>query len=250
MSDKMQGGILAGSTSLSIPFTLRKTSDGTEQTGKVAADMTARYIRQGGTSTALTALTDLAAVNSAFAAGGVKEIDSTNNPGEYRLDVDNAAFATGADWVQISVKVAACFVWKCTFPLTTNVIQTGDSFARIGAAGVGLTSVQATNTVAANITQIGGSTSALTVFKDLHGSNVVYSGTVTSGATGTSFVDTGLAAIGTAATDTNYYNGLIINFTSVIPCQKTAITGWNPTTNTLTFDQVSTVPTGATYYIT
>jgi hypothetical protein len=132
MSDKLAGGILAGSTSVSIPFVLRKAADNTEQTGKIAADMTLSYWRQGGTRTAITG-SDLAAVNSAYSSGGVKEVDSTNAPGLYRLDVPDAAVATGADWVVISVKVASCYLFHERFALTTNAVQSGDSFARLGA---------------------------------------------------------------------------------------------------------------------
>lgn len=153
MSDKLQGGILAGSTSISLPVILRKTADNTEQTGTVAAGVTAYYWRQGGTPTALTAASDLAAITSAFAAGGWKAADGTNAPGVYRLDVDNAAFASGADWVVITVKVANCYLFVEKYPLTSNVIQSGDSFARLGApAGA---------SIAADIAEIEGETDGI-----------------------------------------------------------------------------------------
>jgi len=141
MSDKFAGGIKAGSTSVSVPVILRKTADNTENTGTLAANITAYYWRQGGTPTAVTAASDLAAITSAFSAGGWKAADATNAPGTYRLDVDDAAFATGADWVVISVKVASCYLFVEKYALTTNVVQTGDSYARIGAAGASLTAI-------------------------------------------------------------------------------------------------------------
>lgn len=140
MADKLQGGVLAGSVDLSTAIVLRKTADSTEQTGKLAADMTLSYWRQGGVRVAVTA-SDLAAVNSAHSDGGVKEVDATNMPGAYRVDWPDAAFATGADWVVLTVKVASTYVFHERYSLTTNVIQTGDSFARLGAAGAGLTAV-------------------------------------------------------------------------------------------------------------
>jgi hypothetical protein len=133
MSDKLQGGIVAGSTSVSLPVILRKTADNTEQTGVLAASVTAYYWRQGGTPTAPSAASDLAAITSAFAAGGWKAADAVNAPGVYRLDVNNAAFASGADWVVITVKVANCYLFVEKYPLTSNVIQSGDSYARLGA---------------------------------------------------------------------------------------------------------------------
>ena len=106
MSDKFLAAdtIKAGTTSVSVFFTQKATTAHTAVTGKVAADMTLSYWRQGGLRVAITA-SDLAAVDSAYSAGGVKEVDATNQPGLYRLDLPDAALATGADWVVVSVKV-------------------------------------------------------------------------------------------------------------------------------------------------
>lgn len=131
MSDKLAGGIKAGSTSVSLPVELRKTSDSTEQTGKVYTDVTGSYLRQGGTRTAITMAT-LGSVNAAWSSGGFVEIDATNQPGLYRFDVPDAAFATGADWVVISVKVSSCFVVHFIFALET--IGAAELGARIPAA--------------------------------------------------------------------------------------------------------------------
>lgn len=46
-------------------------------------------------ATAITLVT-LAAVNSAYASGGFKELDATNMPGVYRLDIPNAALAAAS----------------------------------------------------------------------------------------------------------------------------------------------------------
>jgi hypothetical protein len=119
MSDKLAGGIKAGSTSVQLPIVLRKSADSTEQTAKVAADMTLSYWRQGGLRVAITA-SDLAAVNSAYSSGGVKEVDATNMPGMYRVDIPDAALATGADWVVLAVKIANDFVFYERFNLETK----------------------------------------------------------------------------------------------------------------------------------
>ena len=132
MANKLQGGILAGSTSVSLPVELRTAADSTATTGKAYTDVAASYWRQGGVRVEITPDT-LAAANSAWASGGFVKVDDTNMPGVYRFDVPDAAFAANADWVVITVVVASSFVENFYFPLTTNVIQTGDSFARIGA---------------------------------------------------------------------------------------------------------------------
>jgi hypothetical protein len=109
MADKFlsASSVKAGTTSVSTFFTLKDTTTGAATTGKVAADMTGSYWRQAGLRVAIT-LSNLAAVNSAYSSGGVKEVDATNMPGVYRLDLPDAAVGTGADWVVASIKVTGC----------------------------------------------------------------------------------------------------------------------------------------------
>lgn len=200
MSDKLAGGIKAGSTSVSLPVVLRKTADNTENTGTLAAGVTAYYWRQGGTPTALTAISDLAAITTAWAAGGWKPADATNQPGLYRLDVDDAAFATGADWVVISVKVASCYVFYERYALTTNVVQTGDNFARLGApAGA---------SVSADVAAVKVDTAAVKVKTDFLPSATAGAagGVFIAGTNAATSITTGLTAhiIGTVDTVTTY----------------------------------------------
>lgn len=124
MSEKLQGGLLAGSVDLSIPVILRSTADNTEATGKVNTDVTASYCRQGGIRVDIPAVS-LAAVNSAHSDGGFKEIDGTNMPGLYRFDLPDAAIAAGADWVVISIKVSGCYAFYQIFHLTANIRTLG-----------------------------------------------------------------------------------------------------------------------------
>lgn len=122
MTDKFFGGVKAGSVDVSHTIVLRKTTDSTETTGKAASDMTLSYLRQGGTRTGVAA-TDLAAVNSAHSDGGVKEVDSTNMPGSYRVDWPDAAFAAAADWVQLTVKVSGSFVFNERLAIASHVLD-------------------------------------------------------------------------------------------------------------------------------
>lgn len=130
MTDKFRGGPSAGGVSISLGCTLRKTLDSTEQTGKVFSDFSLSYWRQGGLRTAVTPI-PLAAVDSAYAAGGVKEVHAAEMPGVYRIDWPDAAFATGADWVSLAARVAGCYLWESTLPLSpllypVNVRQIND----------------------------------------------------------------------------------------------------------------------------
>ena len=155
---------------------------------------------------------------------------------------------------------------------TGDTPQTGDSFARIGATGAGLTSLaSAANlaTVAGFIdTEIGdiqnripaaltgggnmksdvlalnGDTAAAAVLAILNGATIVYSGTVTGAATTTTLIDSGLTQA-----DTDWWKGRIIIFKTVIPLQATDITAFDPATDKLTFTATTQAPTGATYVI-
>lgn len=66
------------------------------------------YYRRGalGSATALT-LATLATIGTAHADGGFKEIDATNMPGWYRLDLSDAIVATGVAYASIQLKGAA-----------------------------------------------------------------------------------------------------------------------------------------------
>jgi hypothetical protein len=111
MSDRFAGGIKAASSSISMPVVLRKTADNTELTGAVAASVTASYWRQGGARTSISPV-DLVTVGDAFTSGGWKEVDSANMAGTYRFDVPDVALVTGADWVEIDLKVAGAYLFK------------------------------------------------------------------------------------------------------------------------------------------
>jgi hypothetical protein len=131
MSDKLQGGIKAGSTDVSLPVEIRSSSDSTALTGLSNTDITAYYWRQGGTATSVTD-SALGSVNAAHTDGGFIEVDATNMPGIYRFDIPDAAVATGADWVVITLEATGGFAESFMLNLTTNVVQTGDAFGRLG----------------------------------------------------------------------------------------------------------------------
>jgi len=112
-----KGSIVAGSTSVSVILHLRAADDSGVETGKVAADCTGSYLRQGGSRTAIT-LADLSTVSSAYSAGGMKQLDGTNMPGDYRLDLPDAAVASGADWVRVYLKTSTGYAIE-SYALTT-----------------------------------------------------------------------------------------------------------------------------------
>ena len=110
--------ILAGATSQSVNVFLQNSSStaGAGLTGLVfnTSGLTAYYSHTGAnaTATAIT-LATLAAVNSAYSSGGFKELDATNMPGTYRLDLPNAAVASAKGqsvivYIQGAANLAPC----------------------------------------------------------------------------------------------------------------------------------------------
>jgi hypothetical protein len=168
----------------------------------------------------------LASASTAFSAGGFILIDDTNQPGVYRLDVPDLAFATGAEAVVVTVKATGCRTVSRLFDLvdinnqvayapnvaaggigglltaptiantglavttvttlTGHTAQTGDSFARIGATGSGLTSLSTQTSVDA----LGGA-AAVTVERSISDTKAITFAWPVSGATitGTRSID-------------------------------------------------------------
>ena len=132
MADKLKGGIIGGSTDLSVPVILRKTTDNKGLAGLLDASILCSYWRQGGIRVSITT-TSLAAANSAHADGGWVEVASIAQPGLYRLDVPDAAIASAADWVVVSVLpngATSGYLWVQEYTLT------GDPASSLGFAKV------------------------------------------------------------------------------------------------------------------
>ena len=179
MADKFltTGAIPAGTTSVSVWIELEDTTTGAPTTGKLAADMTCSYWRQGGIRVGITPA-DLVGVDSAYSAGGVKEVDSTNMPGLYRLDVPDAALIAAADWVLFQVKVTGCKAARVKVALPTFAALRNGLFAKVVETEGSYTVQQALSIIlaaATGVTSSGGS-----VFKTPNGVATRISGTVDS----------------------------------------------------------------------
>jgi len=82
------------------------------------ASLTAYYVRPKAASVAITLAAQTA--TGAWTSGGFAEIDATNMPGMYRLDIPDAAFATGVNSVAVMLKGATGMA-----PLTLEMELTG-----------------------------------------------------------------------------------------------------------------------------
>lgn len=98
-------------------------TDGSALTGKVAADFTSLWYRRDALTVAISP-SDLANLNSAFSAGGIKE----EADGWYRLDVPDAAFASGAKRVAIGGAVGGGVLLSA--PITLGTLR--DTGVRLG----------------------------------------------------------------------------------------------------------------------
>ncbi len=185
-----------GSTDVTTYFALRLSATGAEATGLTVTNFDLQYVRSGAAPAAKVDASALGATDSAHADNSAIEVDVTDQPGLYRVDWPDAAFAPGVREVVLAVKCATAFtehlrvelgpavnveLWNATavpsehtagYPIVTikdgtgtgeintnsgavalvdlvttlttytgNTVQTGDSFARIGAAGASLSAV-------------------------------------------------------------------------------------------------------------
>ena len=99
--------VTAGATNKSVYFYVQQDAGGTNpgeaHTGMAFGDLTsASYARQGAARQPITPAT-LASASAAHSDGGFILVDDTNMPGVYRLDVPDAAFATGVDQVYVHI---------------------------------------------------------------------------------------------------------------------------------------------------
>ena len=147
----------AGATSKSIDVFIQDSSSttGAGLTGLVynSGSLVAYYHRPGAASVAIT-LATLAAITTAWSSGGFKEVDATNMPGFYRLDVPDAAIAAGVDEVTILLKGATNMA-PCPVKIILTAVDLYDSVRggmtalpnAAAAANGGLPTVDASNSV-------------------------------------------------------------------------------------------------------
>lgn len=114
--------IVAGATSQSINIFVQDSSStvGAGLTGLTGttANLIAYYTFTGtNTGSVAISTSTLAAVNSAYSSGGMKEIDSTNMKGLYRFDLPNAALATSKGRVVTVILSGATNMAPCVLEI-------------------------------------------------------------------------------------------------------------------------------------
>lgn len=128
--NKFHGGVKASKLDVSIPVILRDSTTSALKTGIAYGSITVRYWRQGGSVTTVTpsALGSLAAEHT---DGGWYEVDGSNMPGLYRLDLPDAAIAVAGgaglgDWVVVSVTASGTLGYVERF-----ILDSANGFAEL-----------------------------------------------------------------------------------------------------------------------
>lgn len=101
--------VLAGDTSR-IEYVFIPDSSVTTGAGKTGllfntSSLVAYYIREGAAATVISLVTQT--TTGAYSSGGFVEMDATNMPGIYRVDIPNAVFAAGVKKAVVMIKGAA-----------------------------------------------------------------------------------------------------------------------------------------------
>jgi 5-hydroxyisourate hydrolase-like protein (transthyretin family) len=122
--------IKAGAADQSIEFVLLDATTGEPATGLTIADLDASYARTR-SAAVQNALTALSAVTDAHADNQAIEVHDTIQPGVYRVDFPDAAFAAGAAFVTLVITGAAIKPSHRNFSLVVNTAE--DVYTRLGA---------------------------------------------------------------------------------------------------------------------
>lgn len=93
--------IQRGSTNVSTYHYIQDSSDGTAETGITVTGLDLQYVRDGASPS--TKVDATAGSLTAHSDNTVVEVDSTDQPGLYKVDWPDAAFATGANKVIVTV---------------------------------------------------------------------------------------------------------------------------------------------------
>jgi hypothetical protein len=161
--------VTGGATDVTTYFVLRLAADGTEATGLTITNFDLQYVRSGVAPAAKVDATALAATDSAHGDNQAIEIDGTDQPGLYRVDWPDAAFAAGVKEVILTVKCATAFTEHLRVMINAPVVL-GNTAHGGGAATLQL------DTLTVN--------GATTLEEVAVTTNVVVSGTVTADITG------------------------------------------------------------------
>ena len=146
--------VKGGATDVTTYFAMRLAATGADATGLTISDFDMQYVRSREVPTAKVDAVALAATDTAHTDNRGIEVDATDQPGLYRFDWPDAAFAAGST-VILSIKHTSCLTEHLRVEIDPFGAPAGASLAAdiaaieaqtddIGAAGAGLTAVLTT----------------------------------------------------------------------------------------------------------
>jgi hypothetical protein len=209
--------VLAGSTDVTTYFQLRNL-DGTDATGKTISDFDMQYTRSGVAPTAKVDAVALAAADTAHTDNRGFEIDGTDQPGVYRFDWPDAAFAAGVREVIVTIKHVECLTESIRVQLTGF---------DVGAA-----------VIPANVTQFGGSNGSFASGRPevnsthwggtaVASANVLIDGAITDAKVADGFLTAAKFASGAFNAVWSVATRLLTAGTNIVLAKGTGVTGFN-----------------------
>lgn len=234
--------VTKGSTSRSVTVDIIDSTDGTPETGVVfnTAGIDLWYRREGAAVTSITEVT-LAALTTAYSSGGFLAVSH----GKYRLDLPDAAFATGANYVDFGGTVTGMIVIGGRVRLIDTSLEVANLTANVTQFG-GTNGTFASGRPEVNTTHINGT--------------AVAAGSCTGAIAVLGIVDCGTAQAVTATTlqlrtAANFdADSEIIGATCVVTSattgagQSRTVTAYTNATDTATVATWTTTPTGTITY--
>jgi hypothetical protein len=204
----MDFGIYAGDTSKTIYLGLRDSTTGLAKTGLVfnSAGAVASYTLPLAARAAITLATQT--VDGAWATGGFVEVDATNCKGLYRLDVPDAAIASGA-YTIISIEFDGTMEESVLLPLHVRKVNA--------------TELNGDSTASANLAV---------------GAKALVYNTAKAGTLSTTQMSTNL----TEATDDHYIGRTVVWTTGVLLGQASDVTDYVGVNGVLTFSALTEAP--------
>lgn len=160
--------IKKGTTSFIAMISVDDSSSttGAKLTGLVynSGSLTAYYARAGAAAASISLVTQTA--TGAYSSGGFVAVDGTNMPGVYRLDIPDAALATGVDKVVVVLKGATNMVPVHLEIELTDVDTFDANVAKIGGVAASATNLSASaGAIATGTVDTAGFASTTTAFE-------------------------------------------------------------------------------------
>lgn len=223
MSNKMltDSNLVSGAVDVSLMIVLEDFNTGQLKVGVAHTDITCYYFRQSAATAVAISLSALGAVNSSHSDGGWIQIDSTNMPGLYRLDLTDAFQAAGADSVILYIKGGSIKTYIKEFAINTFTVDTNGRVAvQVGTSAGQLNT--ASGVIDANVTQCGGTSVAAgaipnAVAGSTNGLPIVDSsgGVKVQDGTGAGQIDLSSGTVSVGAIANNLINSDVLDTTAV-----------------------------------